>query len=172
MGWKGIAIASMPLVLAACGASAASSSAPAASPVIVATLPPTALPTLVPAEHIGDTVNTTTGAHVTVAQTAPASSGYAFQSPPAGGSFLAAEIRECAGNQILYVAPSEWSVRLADATQVDGLGAPFQMSPTPALQATDLNPAGCADGWVYFPLPPNAAPKEIHLLKADFYWTL
>jgi hypothetical protein len=139
--------------------------------VIVATAPPTPEPTLNPAMHIGQSVPTTTGAVITVVQTAAAQSGNQFETPPPGGAWFAAEVKECAGTQTTFVSASAWSVKLADSTQVDGRYA-SEMSPAPELASTNLNPNSCTDGWVYFPLPAGAAPKEIHLLRADFYWTL
>lgn len=160
-------------VLAACGAAASTPTTlpPTPTPVIIATLPPTALPTLNPAEAVGQTVTTTTQAAVTVERTAPAQTSFDYQSPPPGGSFLAVEIKECAGNQVLFVSPDAWSVKLADATQVDAQ-LMIDMAPSPELASTNLNPGGCTDGWVYFPIPAGAHPIEIHLLRADFYWTL
>ena len=180
MRCKGIAGASMvALALAGCGAAAASSTATpnTANPNEITFTPGsdvpayTPAPTLPPVNHVGDTVDTTTGAKITVVRLAPASSGNEFETPPPGGAFLGAEIKECAGSSVLLVEALEWSVKLADATQIDaGLGV--DMTPSPALQSSNLNPDSCTDGWVYFPLPAGAAPKEIHLLKADFYWTL
>ena len=163
------------IFLAGCGggggANGTRTSTPTPLPVTVYTPAPTPAPTLNPAYAVGQTVTTTTEAAITVVSTAPAQSGNQFETPPPGGSFFGAQIKECAGNQVLYVAPSTWSVKLADATQID---ATFVVdgTPTPALQSTNLNPGSCTAGWIYFPLPAGAAPVEIHLLKADFYWTL
>ena len=157
-------------VLAACGA-AGSTSEPTHTPVIIATLPPTAEPTLNPAEAVGQAVTTTTQAVITVVRTAPAQTNFDYQSPPPGGSFLGAEVKACAGNQVLFVSPDAWSVKLADATQIDAQPM-IEMAPSPELGSTNLNPGGCTDGWVYFALPAGAKPTEIHLLRADFYWTL
>lgn len=160
-------------VLAACGSVGAS--APVATPDSVSAASDTPLPTVVPtanpAAPVGTTVPTTTGDAITVERTAPAQSGNQFETPPPGGAFLGAEIKECAGTGVLLVEPPAWSVKLADATQVDGTLV-VDASPNPALQATNLNPGACTDGWVYFPLPAAAHPIEIHLLRANFYWTL
>lgn len=161
------------LVVAGCGAAAATSDTPTSSPTpfTVYTPAPTPAPTLNPAEPVGAPVLTTTGATVIVEKTAAASSGNEFETPPPGGSFLAAEIKECAGNQTLFASPINWSVKLADSTQIDA-SYRSDMSPGPELEGTDLNPGGCTDGWIYFPIPAGGVPREIHLLRADFYWTL
>lgn len=163
------------LAVASCGAAtgaqqAADTSTPAATPIIVSTPAPTPEPTLNPAQKIGQPVTTTTGATVVAEKAAPASSGNEFETPPPGGAFLGVEVKECAGNQTLFVSPSAWSVKLADNTQIDASLA-VEMSPAPALNSTNLNPGGCTDGWVYFGLPAGSTPVQINLLKADFYWT-
>lgn len=170
-------IAVVLVIVALANSHSSSSPSSASSDVQTAASPqpdaPTDTPTATPAPatSIGQSVLTTDGNTVTVEKTAPASSGNMFETPPAGGAFFAAEIKECSGAQELTVNPAAWSAKLADATQIDATFG-VEMSPNPELKLMDLNPNSCTDGWVYFPLPPNAAPKEIHLLRADFYWTL
>lgn len=158
--------------LAACGSVGASAPTSTLGATPAADTPlPTVAPTATPVASVGTTVPTTAGDAITVERTAPAQSGNQFETPPPGGAFLGAEIKECAGTGVLLVEPPAWSVKLADATQVDGTLV-VDASPNPALQATNLNPGACTDGWVYFPLPAAAHPIEIHLLRANFYWTL
>ena len=133
--------------------------------------PATSKPTPNPEFPVGAAVPTTAGDAITVVRTAPAQSGNEFETPPPGGAFLAAKIKECAGSGVLLVEPPAWSVKLADNTQIDA-AVVVDGTPAPMLQATNLNPGACTDGWVYFPLPAGAHPIEIHLLRADFYWTL
>lgn len=181
MNGKGFVVAMVAVSgLTACGAASSTARSSASTPepgeitpTLDTPLPDvsTPFPTPNPATPIGQAVLTTTGAHITVEKTAPASSSNMFETSPPGGSFLGAEVKMCAGTDTLLVEPPNWSVKLADATQIDAsLGV--EMQPGPSLEASNLNPGSCTDGWVYFPLPPDAQPKEIHLLRADFYWTL
>ena len=158
-------------ILAACGSTAASSSKPPSTPIPVQVFTPA--PTLIPtpqAQPVGQTVQTTTNAMITVEQTAPAH-GNEYETPPPGGRFLGAKIKECAGDSDIFVSPTSWNVKLADATQIDGTFL-VDGQPGPDLMSTDLQGGSCTEGWVYFPLPHGAQPKEIHLQKADFFWTL
>jgi hypothetical protein len=120
---------------------------------------------------IGDTVTTTTQATITVLQTAPASSGNQFETPPPGGHFLAAKIKECAGTQQEFVSDVAWSAKLADFTQIDATSLSGG-SPGPGLPTSNVQPGACVAGWVYFPVPASPAVTEIHLSKADFFWVV
>jgi hypothetical protein len=139
-------------------------------PVSIVTPAPTPIPT--PSGFaIGETVTTTTGAKITVLQTAPASSNNQFETPPPGGHFLAAKIRECAGTMQDFVSPVGWSVKLADDTQVDGTSLSGG-SPGPELPSSNLQPGNCVAGWVYFPLPASPAAIAIVPHNSDFFWRL
>ena len=168
--------------LAACGSSGgslnpvgSSVSTPGPTSTLVPVTIVTATPTPVPTPSgfsVGDTVDTTTGAKITVQQVVPASSTNEFETPPPGGRFRAAKVRECAGSSAIFTASEAWSMKLEDDTQVDGTSI-AGANPNPELPTSNLQPGNCVAGWVYFALPPSPpAPVRIQLSNTDFFWTL
>ena len=148
----------------------ASISTPNQTPIPVTITTPTPLPTPqgVP---VGQTITTTTNATMTVEQTATADSGNDFETPPPGGSFLAAKVKICAGDQQEMSNPVGWYVKLADDTQVSGTFM-TDATPGPALPIDNVQPGSCVAGWLYFPLPASPSPVEIAPKNSDFFWTL
>ena len=166
------------LALAGCaeggGSQAASVATVQPTPEGTATPAATNTPTPLSAQALGTPVLTTDGLTVTALKYRHVSSNNQFETPPPGGYFAAADVRECAGTTAITVSGSDWSLIDADQSQISGqYSASLVNLPGPELQLmTHLNPGQCVSGWVEFIVPGATTPIEVQPKGADYYWIL
>lgn len=145
---------------------------PAATP-LQSTPAPTPAPT--PAGvPVGMTVPTTTGeTYQVITFKQNVRSNNEFHTPPPGGSFAAAQVKQCAGPSTPSSAnPYGWKVSMSDFSQVTGESTDLLDVPGASLNVTSLQPGQCVAGWVAFTIPGGVTPKQISLSKSDFFWVL
>jgi hypothetical protein len=100
----------------------------------------------------------------------------AFNTPPAGGYFAAADVRQCTtgGENNFATQPSIWMLVTSDASQVRAeQDASLVNLPGPALPVgATVDTGKCLSGWVEFIVPGGTTPTEIALPEDGFFWTL
>jgi hypothetical protein len=176
-----IAAAGCIIALAGCSAAAnqaASTGTPTASaaptvPTDLPTLPPTDTPTPGPTGvAIGTPVITTAGdTYLVIAYKARVTSNNEFNTPPPGGWFAAADVKICAGSTQVLADAANWSLGLADDSQIQGESSGLVNVPGADFPFENLNPGSCISGWVAFSVPGGTVVKIVPQ-NSDFYWTV
>jgi hypothetical protein len=159
-------------------ANQASSSTPVPVVVVTATpvptIAPTPVPTTAPPQTLGTPVLTTAGdTYLVIAYKPRVSSNNPYNTPPPGGNFAAADVKECAGqNGTKNASYLDWSLGLADDSQVPGTDPSLVNVPGAAFPGNEsLNPGSCVSGWVEFDVPSGGgAAAKIAPANSDFFW--
>jgi hypothetical protein len=136
-----------------------------------ATAAPTTAPTAVPATTyaVGDTIETTTGAKLTVFQFVPVTSDNQFLRPKPGNQYVAIDVQEQAGPDGRSANMFDWALRLADNTRIQ----PTVSVKEPPLNSADLGANDAVRGWVTFEIPAGAKPAWVVLVTStDIRWSV
>jgi hypothetical protein len=126
------------------------------------------------AHPLGTTVTTSAGDSFAVLAFQPVQGKDASSTPPPGGAFGAADIKECSGNgHTLTTNPKEWSATYTEGNQADGRDASLVAIPgAPLPTSTTVASGQCAEGWVVFTGFADGTALKVQRTGADFWWTV
>lgn len=143
--------------VAACGSSgSAGTTATPTTPAPTTTAETT--PTTPSSHKVGDVVDTGEGLKVTLhGWKLPAPGHGAYDTPPAGSKYGAADVEACAESKAGSINPFDFTLQMADNRRIEhGIGGP-----EPALHHTELPPGDCARGYVTFDVPDAGTPAYL-----------